>query len=581
MTKKSFKIGAVIVARMTSSRLPGKVLMPVQGRSLLEWLIRRIKKSKLISEIVVATTVNAADSPIQKLANKLKVRCFRGSEDDVLSRVLGAAESAGLDIVVHITGDCPLTDYRIIDKSVEFFLDKDVDYVKNFQWGKDAKPHLSFPNGLDVEVFYTKSLKKLEKLTNDPWLRQHVTEPFYTWPDFSFDTLSANKEQGGSNIRICLDTQEDLLVIEKIFKHFSGRIDCFSSEEIVAFLKNNHKIRSINRDVKQKKYSAAVIGLGNIGSCYDQLKSNSMVSSHSGAYMRWSKTHLVAGCDPDKNKQKKFSRAWGVKDVFFSPEEMLQKFHPDVVSICTPVGAHIELVKLCVKSGVKAILCEKPFVNNVIEGKKVVDLCRKRGVILAVNHWMRYSRIYRELKDKLDKGIIGNIFLIRYHYSKGLYNSGSHAIDLLRFLLGDVDRVMGVDGQKLDTGDDNISGVLRFKRGTIVHLTAGNYKHHFTTEIDIMGEKGRIRLADDDRVVEFYKSRRLAYDKDVKGLIKQPVLPFSAERGEFMVEAVSNLINALEGKEKVLCSGNDALEAIRVLDKLSLSFRKNATWEKV
>jgi len=535
----------------------------------------------MVSEIVIATTVHKTDDPICALARRLKVRSYRGSEEDVLSRVLGAARSAGLDIVVHLTGDCPFSDPGIIDKMVRFFLASKTDYVKNFQWGKDADAALSFPNGLDVEVFYTRSLQKADKLADDPWLRQHVTEPFYTRPDFTSATLAADRSIAGPGIRICLDTKEDLVVINKIFVHFMRKGEFFTGEDIVRFLKKNPQIMKINNRIRQNKHSAAVIGLGNIGSLYDLDKKMAGVNTHSGAYMRWSQTHLVAGCDPDPLKRILFKKKWGINAVFSDPEVMLKTTKPEIVSVCTPVDSHASIVRLCVKHGVKAILCEKPFVRDVRTGEQTINLCLKKNVILAVNHWMRYSDVYQGLKENLRKNIIGRVFLVRYHYSKGIFNSGSHAIDILRYLFGDVKSVIATGSRVLDTGDTNISGILNFCNGITVHLTCGDYRCHFTTEIDIMGCKGRIRLADNDRIAEFYKSGRSLYESGIQELKLQKAMPFNIKRGEYMVNAVSNLTDALEGSGMVRCSGEDALQAIKIIAKLRLSLRRQSSWEKV
>ena len=122
------KIVATIEARMTSTRLPGKVLLPLAGKPALERLVERLKRSLYIDEIVVATTTNQTDEPIVELCESLGVKYFRGSELDVLKRVLGAAESVRADIIVEITGDCPLMDWRIVDRGIEEFYSQNILY---------------------------------------------------------------------------------------------------------------------------------------------------------------------------------------------------------------------------------------------------------------------------------------------------------------------------------------------------------------------------------------------------------------------------------------------------------------------
>lgn len=125
------KIIATIEARMASSRLPGKVLLPLAGKPALERLIERLKRSNYLDGIVVATTDKPGDEAIEALAKSLGVGCFRGSEDDVLGRVLGAAQSAGADVICEITGDCPLLDWRVVDRGIAEFFAAPLDYACN------------------------------------------------------------------------------------------------------------------------------------------------------------------------------------------------------------------------------------------------------------------------------------------------------------------------------------------------------------------------------------------------------------------------------------------------------------------
>src|SRR3989344_590623 len=134
------KIVATIEARMTSSRLPGKVLLPLADKPALERLLERIRTSAYVDEIVVATTTNRADDPIVSLASRLNVTYFRGSENDVLSRVLLAAQSVHGDIIVELTGDCPLINGELVDRGIEEFFSHDVDYASN-------TIHRSYPAG--------------------------------------------------------------------------------------------------------------------------------------------------------------------------------------------------------------------------------------------------------------------------------------------------------------------------------------------------------------------------------------------------------------------------------------------------
>ncbi len=148
---KKNKVVATIEARMTSSRLPGKVLMTAAGKTMLEHMIDRVKLVKGIDEIIIATTVNLADDEICKLAKKNKVSYYRGSENDVLDRVLKAAQFFEADIIIELTADCPVIDHNIIEQSLNIFKSHKVDYVSNVIIR-------SYPDGMDTQVFKTETL---------------------------------------------------------------------------------------------------------------------------------------------------------------------------------------------------------------------------------------------------------------------------------------------------------------------------------------------------------------------------------------------------------------------------------------
>ena len=157
---------------MTSTRLPGKVLLKIGEKPALEYMINRIKQSNLIDEIVVATTTNDSDLPIIDLCAKIGCKHFRGSEEDVLLRVLDAAKSVSADIIVELTGDCPFIDPEIIDNVISLYFSGDYDYASNIV-------ERTFPDGFDTQVFSVRSLEEVSRMTKDPIDRVHVSCYFY------------------------------------------------------------------------------------------------------------------------------------------------------------------------------------------------------------------------------------------------------------------------------------------------------------------------------------------------------------------------------------------------------------------
>src|SRR5262249_8140825 len=155
-------------ARMASSRLPGKVLADIAGRPALMRIVDRLRRATTVDAIVVATTLHPADDAVARAAEALGIQCFRGSETDVLNRVVQAHRMMATDIVVEVTGDCALIDPKVIDLGVSTFLAHDVDVVANV-----VKP--SFPIGIDVQVFPLAALAEVEASVHDPAVREHVS----------------------------------------------------------------------------------------------------------------------------------------------------------------------------------------------------------------------------------------------------------------------------------------------------------------------------------------------------------------------------------------------------------------------
>ena len=226
---------------MGSTRLPGKVLKEVKGMTLLEYQFSRVKMSKLLDKVIIATSVLPQDDPIEKLCKKISVECFRGSENDVLARYYDAAKSAGADIVVRLTADCPFSDPDIIDATIRLFMDEKADYAAN-----TVPPETStFPDGSDVEVFSMKALDRANTEAKDPHDREHVT--FYFWKyGNDFKTIQLLQENDWSKYRITVDYPEDLTVAEFIAKEIKKRKLSGTLKEIIEIIDSNPEVKKLN-----------------------------------------------------------------------------------------------------------------------------------------------------------------------------------------------------------------------------------------------------------------------------------------------------------------------------------------------
>jgi len=237
------KTVAIIQARMGSTRLPGKVLMDIAGRSMLAWVVSRTKRAATVDEVVVATTGLPADDAIVAECAAMDVPVFRGSEDDVLDRYHRTAEVFDADTVVRITSDCPLIDPEIIDRVVAAFTDNPVDYACNIL----AR---GYPRGLDVEVFSRAVLEETRHRAERPHERVHVTPYIYGHAE-RFKLHSVPYEDDHSDLRWTVDTAEDLEAVRGIAEALGGRDD-FGWRDALEVVRRNPQLADINRSVRQK-----------------------------------------------------------------------------------------------------------------------------------------------------------------------------------------------------------------------------------------------------------------------------------------------------------------------------------------
>ena len=240
------KIVATIEARMTSSRLPGKVLLSLAGTPVLEMMVNRLKQSKYLDEICIATTTNANDDLVEALAKRLGVECFRGSESDVLGRVLGAAESVEADIIVEAMADSPLIDPALIDRGIAEFFAHDVDYAANCM--KDT-----YAVGFEVQVFPTKVLAEVASQTNDIIDRTHVTYYICMHPEkYRTYNWEAPAELVAPKFRMTLDEESDYKAIAAVAEALLPIKPHFTVEDVTIYLSEHPEVVAINNNVRQK-----------------------------------------------------------------------------------------------------------------------------------------------------------------------------------------------------------------------------------------------------------------------------------------------------------------------------------------
>ena len=236
---------AILQTRMGSSRFPNKVLRKIKGKTLLELYTNRVKKSQLVNKIVIATTKKSEDDIIKKIATKLGLECFRGSENDLLDRYYQCAKKYHADVVVRLTPDDPFVDYQVVDRAIQIYKDNQVDFVTNH-----FDP--TYPEGLDIEVY---SINALEKSWQEAKLlseREHVF-PYIQNNQNQFKIINFKQEQDYSHLRWTIDYECDYEMTKVIYDYLYDKKPIFLQEDILQILDKHPEISEMNSHIKRKE----------------------------------------------------------------------------------------------------------------------------------------------------------------------------------------------------------------------------------------------------------------------------------------------------------------------------------------
>lgn len=234
--------GIIIQARNSSTRLPGKIFLPLVNMPMLWHVVMRCKQSRLANQVIVATSIDASDDSVEVLCKKNNFACFRGSLVDVLDRFERCADAYGLKTIVRITSDCPLIDPHIIDQSISLFdAHTDIDYVSNVL-------NRTFPRGLDCEVFSRVTLDEAHTKATEQQEREHVTP----WIVANKKTLALTVDLAyHGTFRLTVDENPDYLLMQKIYSIFYKQGEIINTKTVIAYL-NSHPELIENQSVIQK-----------------------------------------------------------------------------------------------------------------------------------------------------------------------------------------------------------------------------------------------------------------------------------------------------------------------------------------
>jgi glutamate-1-semialdehyde 2,1-aminomutase len=241
---------AIIQARMGSTRLPNKVMKLIDGVPMIELLLARLARAVELDEIVVATSVDERNQPLVEHVSKLGYRCYQGSENDVLDRYIQAAKMAQADVIIRVTGDCPLIDPDLVDAAIRSYKAACVDYLSN------ASPP-SYPDGLDTEVFSFAALERAAAETNKPYDHEHVTP--YLRESGKFRQTALQNAEDLSALRWTVDESADFKVVSNVFAHFAPDIH-FAWQQVLELQRSQPQIFAANQHLNRNE--GATMGIG-------------------------------------------------------------------------------------------------------------------------------------------------------------------------------------------------------------------------------------------------------------------------------------------------------------------------------
>jgi len=241
---KTLKVGIIIQARLGSTRLPGKILLPAGGKSLLQIQLDRLRKTEI--PLYLATTTRVIDNPLVDFSDKFKVSYFRGDENNVLQRYYECAVKFDLDVIVRVTSDCPLIDSKILSDGISLYLkEENADlYLSNTL-------ERTYPRGFDFEIFSMKLLRQAFENAIDAADTEHVTPFIWKNKMGSVQIKQVKGEPDSSEYRLTVDTEEDYGLIKKMIEDFHA--DTLTGEEIIDLLRSHPELPEMNKHIEQKK----------------------------------------------------------------------------------------------------------------------------------------------------------------------------------------------------------------------------------------------------------------------------------------------------------------------------------------
>jgi len=312
---------------------------------------------------------------------------------------------------------------------------------------------------------------------------------------------------------------------------------------------------------------AAIVGCGRIGAEFDLDIKRKYVSTHAGAYAAVDQVELVAVCDIDAKKAVRCARRWGIPYTYKRLKDMLSRHRIDLLSICTPPETHYQVLRESIRYRPKGIFCEKPIAHNLKAAQEMIALCKRQNVILQINHQRRFDPLHHAIRQTIQNGRYGQLQQGNFYYTAGIYNTGSHMFDLIRYLFGDIAWIQAVSSKRNSgkKSDPNIDGMLKLKNGAMVSFQACDVSHFLFFELNAVFEKGRVVIKNSGFDCEVYDVKPSRLFSGYRELFPSNRKYQTKYRRNFMVNGVKTLIKATQNGHRTISSGLDGYRALQLI----------------
>lgn len=312
------------------------------------------------------------------------------------------------------------------------------------------------------------------------------------------------------------------------------------------------------------KFRAVVIGCGKIGAEEENYGENVRPGTHAGVYQMNKKTQLVALVDKDKKKLTAVKKHFPGVNLYTDIESMLKKERPDIISVATPTKCHHDSVLQLAQSKCRAILCEKPITYTINEAQKMINVCEKNNLQLFINHHLHFDFLLQKWSEKIHQGLLGKLYQANLYYYNGLFNNGTHGIDLLRMLFGEPVMVVGRNNTETSSNlkDLNVDGLITFKNGPLVSFQSLS-KNYGYFGLKIFGEEGMLDIINLGFQIQYRKKIKNKNYKRYFGLSENTFEEGGAR--SMLFGAIDHVVTFLEGKTKPISTGRDGLAVLRIL----------------